>query len=308
VVIPNSHLATTSFTVIGKHGGPETRTRRWMYFEIDYDVPAGEVIRTVEAALHASPMAGVAHNPAPDCLLTDVRGAQQTLAVRYWLMDIRRLAEIDSAVRRRVSTALQRKGLAFSPPAQTVLLYPEDGGRRALEQEQELARRERALADVSIFAPLTPEERVTLAEKLVPTRFSSGEVVTREGDTADWLYILTQGTAAARVSGTDGRGDGRVASLEPGQFFGEMALLTGAPRSATVVAETDLHCYKLDRESFLEIIQARPLMAEEISQLLAQRRLELDAAREHADAEWRRRLVATQKDMLSLIRTFLRLR
>jgi CRP-like cAMP-binding protein len=60
-----------------------------------------------------------------------------------------------------------------------------------------------------------------------------------------------------------------VASLEPGQFFGEMALLTGAPRSATVVAETDLHCYKLDRESFLEIIQARPLMAEDISQLLA---------------------------------------
>jgi hypothetical protein len=49
-------------------------------------------------------------------------------------------------------------------------------------------------------------------------------------------------------------------------------------------------------------------MAEEISQLLAQRRLELDAAREYATEEWRRRLAATQKDMLSLIRTFLRLR
>src|SRR5262245_32883154 len=82
VVIPNLHLATSSFTVIGKHGGPETRTRRWIYFEIDYDVPTGEVIRAVEAALHASPLAGVAHNPAPDCLLTEVRGAQQTLAVR----------------------------------------------------------------------------------------------------------------------------------------------------------------------------------------------------------------------------------
>src|SRR5262249_7201797 len=236
VVIPNSHLATSCFTVIGKHGGPETRTRRWMYFEIDYDVPAGGIIRTVEAALHASPLAGVARTPAPDCLLTDVRGAQQTLAVRYWLTDLRRLEEIDSAVRRRVTTALQRKGVAFSPPAQTVLLQAQDGGQRALEQEQELARRQRALADVSIFAPLTPAERWALAEKLVPTRFASGEVVTREGDNADWLYILTQGTAAARVSGTDGGGDGRVASLEPGQFFGEMALLTGAPRSATVIA------------------------------------------------------------------------
>src|SRR5262249_58484249 len=122
--------ATGSVGGSGKRGGPDTGPRRWIYFEIDYDVPTGEVIRAVEAALHASPLAGVAHNPAPDCLLTEVRGAQQTLAVRYWLTDLQRLAEIDSAVRRRLTTALQRKGVAFSPPAQTVLLHPE-GGRRA---------------------------------------------------------------------------------------------------------------------------------------------------------------------------------
>jgi small-conductance mechanosensitive channel len=206
VVIPNSHLATSSFTVIGKHGGPETRTRRWIYFEIDYDVPSGEVIRAVESALHASPLAGVARDPSPDCLLTDVRGAQQTLAVRYWLTDLRRLAEIDSAVRRRVTTALQRKGVAFSPPAQTVLLHAQDGGRRALEQEQELARRQRALADVSIFAPLTSEERRALAEKLVPTRFASGEVVTRKGDNADWLYILSRARQPPASQGRTGEG------------------------------------------------------------------------------------------------------
>jgi CRP-like cAMP-binding protein len=208
-----------------------------------------------------------------------------------------------------VTAALQRHGVVFSYPTQTVVLHAEDGRRRALAEEQELARRLRALDDVSIFAPLTPEERTALAHKLVSTRFSAGEIVTREGDTAEWLYVLTEGTAGARVSVADGREHGRVASLEPGQFFGEMALLTGAPRSATVVAETDLHCYKLDRDSFLEIIQARPLMAEEISQLLAQRRLELDATREHLNEEAkRRRLVATQRDMLTLIRTFFRLR
>src|SRR5262249_11667258 len=137
VVIPNSHLATNSFTVIGKHGGTEIRTRRWSDFEVGSGGPSGEVMRGVVAALRASPLAGVARDPAPDCLLTDVRGAQQTLAVRYWLTDLQRQAEIDSAVRRRVTTALQRKGVAFSPPAQTVLLHAQDGGRRALEQEQE---------------------------------------------------------------------------------------------------------------------------------------------------------------------------
>ena len=309
VVIPNSHLATVCFTVVGKHGGAEIKTRRWIYFEVDYDIASGEVMRAVEDALRASPLAGVAREPAPDCLLTDVRGAQQTLAVRYWLTDLQRLNEIESNIRGRVTAALQRQGVRFSYPTQTVLLHEADGTRRELEQEQELARRLRALAGVSVFAPLTEEERAALADKLVSTRFSAGEIVTREGDTAEWLYVLTEGTAGARVSGADGREHGRVASLQPGQFFGEMALLTGAPRSATVVAETDVHCYKLDRESFLEIIQARPLMAEDISRLLAQRRLELDATRDQLNEESKQRqLATTQRDMLSLIRTFFRLR
>src|SRR5262249_11267171 len=68
MVIPNSHLATTSFTVLGKHGGTEIRTRRWSYFEVDYGIPSGEVMRGVVAALRASPLAGVAREPGPDCL------------------------------------------------------------------------------------------------------------------------------------------------------------------------------------------------------------------------------------------------
>src|SRR5262249_33770873 len=156
----------------------------WSYFEVDYGVPSGEVMRGVVAALRASPLAGVARDPAPDCLLTDVRGAQQTLAVRYWLTDLQRQAEIDSAIRGRVTAALQRMGVESSSPTQTVLLHPQDR-KLALEQEEELGRRVRALTDVSIFAPLTPEERSALAEKLIPTRFSAGEIVTREGDSAE---------------------------------------------------------------------------------------------------------------------------
>ena len=133
-------------------------------------------------------------------------------------------------------------------------------------------------------------------------------MITRQGATANWLYVVVRGIAGVRVSADGSGSDRRVASLEPGSFFGEMALLTGAPRTATVVAESDVSCYKLDKESFLDVLQARPALAEEISRLLARRRVELDAAREQLGEEARRkRLEAAEHDMLSRIRKFFRL-
>ncbi len=308
VVIPNSHLASTFVTIVGQNGGRERKTRRWVHFEIDHGIPTGDVIAAVEASLRANPVRGMALEPAPDCVLLDLRSAWQTIAVRYWLNDFRGDVAVDSAVRIRVIAALQRIGVGFSFPTHSVLLHPKDERHLALAQDQERERRVRALSSVPVFAPLTAEECASLAAKLRLTAFSAGEVITRQGATANWLYLVVRGIAAGRVAGDAGGPDRRVASLEPGSFFGEMALLTGAPRSATVVAESDMGCYKLDRESFLEVIQARPSMAEEISRLLAQRRVELDAAREELDEDARRkRLASAEQDLLSRIRHFFRL-
>jgi len=308
VVIPNSHLASNCFTILGQHDSREIQSRRWIHFEIDHGVPTGDVIAAVEGSLRDNPVRDMAHLPAPDCVLIDLRSAWQTFAVRYWLKNLSEDAATDSAVRMRLIAALQRMGVGFSFPTQSVLLHPKDARHLELAQEQERERRLQALSSVSVFSPLTEEERVSLATKLLFTAFSPGEVITRQGATANWLYVVIRGKAVVRVAAADGGPDRRVASLEPGSFFGEMALLTGAARSATVSAETNLSCYMLDKESFLEIIQARPAMAEEISQLLAKRRVELDAAREQLDEEARRgRLATTEEDLLSKIRKFFRL-
>jgi len=308
VVIPNSHLASNFFTILGEHGSREIQSRRWIHFEIDHGVPAGDLIAAVETALRDNPVRNMAHLPAPDCVLIDLRSAWQKFAVRYWLKNFNEDDVTDSAVRMRLIAALQRIGVGFSFPTQSVLLHPKDARHLELAHEQERERRVQALSSVSVFSPLTEEERASLATKLLFTAFSPGEIITRQGAIANWLYVVIRGTAVVRVAAADGGPDRRVASLEPGAFFGEMALLTGAPRSATVSAETDLVCYMLDKESFLEIIQARPAMAEEISQLLAKRRVELDAVREQLDEEARRRrLVIAEEDMLSKIRKFFRL-
>jgi small-conductance mechanosensitive channel len=308
VIVPNSHLANTVVTILGKHGSAERASRRWIHFEIDHGVPTGDVIQAVETSLRSNPVHGMALDPPPDCVLVDLRGAWQTFAARYWLKDLKEDSTTDSVVRTRVIAALQRIGVGFSFPTQALLLHPKDATHLALAEAQERERRIKALSNVSIFSPLSDDERSALAERLVFTTFSPGETITRQGATAAWLYVLIRGTAVVRVATEGGGPERRVASLGPGDFFGEMALLTGETRSATVVAHTDVVCYKLDKESFLETIQARPSMAEEISRLLAHRRVELDAAREDLNEEAKRqRLATTQQDLLSRIRGFFRL-
>jgi len=129
-------------------------------------------------------------------------------------------------------------------------------------------------------------------------------VITRQGSTAHWLYILTKGKAEVRLTGTGGE-EQKVAELKAPSFFGEMALMTGAPREATVVALDDVECLRLDRDDFKEILALRPELAKEISLILAQRRVELVAVRDNLDAEAKKRtMVAEGSKILESIRDF----
>ena len=142
-----------------------------------------------------------------------------------------------------------------------------------------------------------------MADTLIYAPFSAGETITRQGAVAHWLYIVTKGTAEVRI---DVGGTQRtVARLSAADFFGEMGLMTGEPRMATVVAVTDVECYRLDKDAFHHIISERGEIATEISSLLARRRIELLAAKENLDASTKqRRLEAEKKRLLGTIQLF----
>jgi CRP-like cAMP-binding protein len=76
-----------------------------------------------------------------------------------------------------------------------------------------------------------------------------------------------------------------VAVLKAPSFFGEMALMTGQPREATVVALSEVECLRVDKADFQEILLRRPAIANRISEILAARRVELDAARDGLDPD-----------------------
>ncbi|HLY62427.1 MAG TPA: mechanosensitive ion channel family protein [Terriglobia bacterium] len=292
VIIPNSVLIRGQMTVSGQRSGQPTQQRRWIYFNVDFRVPPTEVIRVVTDALVAEPVEGAAAEPKPNVVLMDMTESFCHYAARYWLVNIEKDDPTDTLVRIRIFFALQRAGISLSVPAMTAFVEEQDQERKKLHHEREIEQRLGTLdlASVELFKQMTEEERRKLAEQVRPAPFLKGEIMTRQGAEAHWLYILTRGSAEVVLTVDSGE-QRRVAILHAGDFFGEMSLLTGAPREATVKALEDSECYRLDRHAFNSILQDRPEIAQHLSEVLARRKVELEAVRHDLDAAARARMM-----------------
>jgi CRP-like cAMP-binding protein len=158
---------------------------------------------------------------------------------------------------------------------------------------------------MDIFRILTDEERRFLASHLRYAPFTNGETMTRQGAVAHWLYILTSGKAEVRTHGDTGKKGALVAVIEAPGFFGEMGMMTGAPRSADVIAITDVECYRLDKEGFQKIVKDRPEILDEISKTLATRRVDLVTVQEGLDEGAKSvRQASEQAAILMRVRSF----
>jgi CRP-like cAMP-binding protein len=224
--------------------------------------------------------------------------------VRYWLIDFARDDPTSSEIRTRIFAALQRAGMIVSIPAQRVFMTLEGRSRKERKRNEELERRVVALSRVHLLEPLNDAERHELAAALGVAPFCKGEIITRQGTVAHHLYIITRGEAEVCVAVGSAPAK-RVAGLHAGDVFGEIGLLLGDPRHATVTALTDVLCYRLDKAAFEDILHSRPEIADGISHLLAERKTELDAVAEGLNEEAKRqRMTHASSDMLHRIRQF----
>ena len=289
VVVPNSQLMKGKFTVLLDPDLGVTAWRRWVWFNVDYSVAPALVVSAVERAVAEADIANVAKSPAPSCVAMDFVPGSVRYAVRYWLLDPQDDDPTDSTVRVHVLTALQRAGWRVALPDQVVHLVKEDEAYRGRVQEREMQRRLQALSGVELFTCLSDAERRTLAERLSYSPFARGAVMTHQGSVAHWLYLIVSGEADVVWAAPNG--EKRLLSTVPaGHVLGEMGLMTGVPRSATLIARTDIECYRLDKSGFEDIIRARPELAESMAHILATRMQEIEELqtqyhREQTEAE-----------------------
>ncbi|MDE2142970.1 MAG: mechanosensitive ion channel [Elusimicrobia bacterium] len=302
VVVPNSALMKGVVTALGRREGG--RRRRYLVtFSVPYHWGPGLVIAAVEKALRDDPPAHVAADPAPSCVVTDFLDGRAAYTLRVWITDLNSDVSALSATRLRIFYGLAREGIALATEPSQAVAFEDGKIVRERRDADETKRRLAALRGVDLFRDLTEEEFATLAGRLKTAPFAPGEIMTRQGAIGHWLYIIAQGEAEVQLHG-DGGGAEKVARLKAGDFMGEMALLTGEPRAATVIAVENVACYRLDRDGFRDILARRPEIAESISKVLVERRVALESARGTMDARRLDGLRASQSDMLSRIRRF----
>ncbi len=303
VLLPNGVLMKSQVTVLAR-GLQPGRWRRTVTFLVDFSHQPTDVIEAVESALRAASIPRVAESPPPDCILVELGEAQCRYAVRYWLTDALADGPTDSVVRTRVYFALARARIPLTVRATAVELTQVEARRTDARSADELERCAQALRRIEVLRALDDGEIRQLARDMRYSPFAGGEVMTRQGAEGHWLYLITEGTAAVRVN-VDGGLEREVARLGAGQFFGEISLMTGRPREATVVAVTDVECYRLGAEAFRRVLHAHPEKAEDFAEVLAERATALEAVKQGLDAEARQRRAEHHKaDLTTKIREF----
>lgn len=299
LVVPNGTLLTAEVLRLGRRENGVGPRRMSVPFEILATVSPRKVIRVAEEALRAAPIPNVALSPLPDVICTSLGRTDGLLhyAARVWIADLMSDEPPLSDVRARLHAALERARIPLDGP-QYALRHLRSGGELR-------ARAATAVRAVELFSALSDAERDALVSLLDYVPFDRGEVITRQGAQEDWLYVLGTGTAEVRVS-VD-KEDRTVAHLRAPDVFGEMGLLTGEPRRATVVAVERVVCWRLDKSEFDEILRGRSDLVAQLSALLAQRQIGLDEATAVRGGVNAARLESERARMVNRIRTFFRL-
>jgi small-conductance mechanosensitive channel len=272
VMVPNSWLMKNRFTVLRGADDAQFAWRRAVHFNIESGADPETVIHALEQAILDAEIPHVLTDPPPNAILSEVASGYCRYTLRYWLGDPRYDDPGDSSVRVHALAALARAGVQHGVPQEEHLMIKENDSWRAAAGRRESDRQLDAIRRTDLFAQLPAQEQQMLAGHLVHAPFAAGDILTRQGAVAHWLYLIIRGEAKVFVEGPEGRL--AVATLHDGDIFGEMGMLTGEPRSATVVAVTAVDCYRLDKAGFAQVLEQRPEIAKDMTAIVEARNVE----------------------------------
>jgi small-conductance mechanosensitive channel/CRP-like cAMP-binding protein len=300
---PNAEVAAARLEWLGTGDPPVAFGFR---VGLGYDAPPAKVKEALLEAAAGAP--GAVSDPAPQAFVDAFDDSAITYHLRVWTRQVRRVVVFRDAVQTRIWYALQRHGLTVPFPIRT--LHFNDMEKVDASQAAADATRVAALlSGIDLFRELEPTTVQQLAAAAQRKHYADGEVMVSEGDDGDSLFLIEEGSAGVAASGSAGGPRVPVAMLGPGSFFGEMSLLTGEPRSATVTASTSCAVLVLDRASVAPVISDDPNVAWVLSRALAARAAE--TAEKLAEHDRTRSAAAgeiTEANILKKIRGFFGLR
>jgi small-conductance mechanosensitive channel/CRP-like cAMP-binding protein len=265
VVCPNSTLSTA---IITNYSRPSHLSRFDLKVKLPPELDPDRARQVLAAAVQAT--LGRDNGPAadkqPDVLITGMEASGVHYWIRFWLNPAERSADtVTDTVAHSVLRHLQLAGI---PLSEKVVLHRE---RRTLLDTGTAAARAEVLGRLALFHGVPADTIRHLAEAAAPFRFAQGETLIRQGDEDNDMFLLVEGAVNVLVT-LDGK-ELLVAPMQAGDYFGEMSLLTGEPRTATIRAATDGAAYRIRREAIAPLIGADLDLMSLLSRNLAERNL-----------------------------------
>ncbi|MGI8639117.1 MAG: cyclic nucleotide-binding domain-containing protein [Pyrinomonadaceae bacterium] len=190
--------------------------------------------------------------------------------VKYWIEDYSKYNDTDALIRQRIWYAFQRENLEFAYPTRTIHIETKPQENVFVETDNAIFER---LNSISIFSPLDDEEVELLANASAVRVFAPDEKIVRKGQKGNSMFVIHRGSVFIQTI-EDGKPK-KIKTLHEGEFFGEMGLFTGEPRTATVIAEEETEVLEINHLCIKPILESNPELVESFSKLIEERRIHL---------------------------------
>ena len=281
---------------------PDQTAVRKLSIGVSYRDAPNKVMDVIREVLLTVP--GVAPLPAPVIRILSYGDFSVHYEIRYPLADYARSIETDAEIMKLLWYHFRRNAIDIPYPVRNVTVKQVTPESINAEEQNRAREIMGLMKKVEILSPLNEAELKKLGDRVSVLFYAAGEIPVKQGEAGDSFYIIKSGRVDVVVEKSAGK-SAVVATLGPGNFFGEMSLLTGAVRTASIHVREDAEFIEIDKENFRATVANNPSMVESLSQILSQRQAGLDAERERLDAaslERRKRDVSGR--MLSKIRDF----
>ncbi len=299
VFIPNSKVLSEA---VVNYSLPDTFQTRTLTVGVHYNVPPNKVKNAILDVLGTIP--GVCKLPEPLIRVTNYGDFSVHYEIRYTISDFSRYVAIEAEIMNLLWYRFRRAGIDIPMPVRDINLRQVTPESKHAEQDRRAAEILVLMEKVEMLTALSTPELQKLVTHVKRETYAMGEIPVRQGDAGDSFYIIKSGKVDVVVEKSPGE-QVVVATLGPGNFFGEMSLLTGAVRTASIHVNEDAEFIVIDKDSFASTLVNNPSIAESLSRILSERQAGLDAERERLDPAM---LESRKKDvsgrMLSNIKEF----
>ena len=272
ILVPNGLI---SREVVVNHMRPQTSDVIELTVGVDLDVSPARAKQVLVDAVKACPL--VLKQPEPTAQMQTFTADGVNYRLKFYTEGFHVERQALDQVQQSIWYALRRASIEMPYPQRTISVRERAAEAEERRRKEHLAEAEDLLGRIDFVQALSAPARKVLAERARFMEYGPQQAVVRQGEQGDTLYLVARGEVAVRVM-LEG-GEKEVARLGRGALFGEMSVLTGEPRTATVVSLGDSALLAVDRDAFERILSAEPDLAQRLAETIARRRMALDAAR-----------------------------